>query len=88
MQHIWPNGVSYWGYGPVLYILYNRQLLVSTTLNGTADVCRRLEHCVSAVHDCCTCCRRLLLNHRKTEEIPPVAVVHNAQQITIAKFLV
>jgi len=29
-----------------------------------------------------------LLNHRKTEEIPPVAVVHNAQQITIAKFLV
>ena len=42
------------------------QLLASSTPSGAADVCRRLERCLSAVHDGCTH-RRLLLNPSKTE---------------------
>ena len=40
----------------------------SPTLSDVADVCRRLEQCVSAVHDWCTS-RRLQLNPSKTEVI-------------------
>jgi len=33
---------------------HDSQLLTSTTPSGVADVCRRLERCVTAVHDWCT----------------------------------
>jgi len=44
------------------------QLLASATPSGVADVCHKLECCVSAVHDWCTR-RRLQLNPGKTEVI-------------------
>ena len=47
---------------------HDSQLLTSTTPSGVADVCRKLEQCVSAVHDWCTR-RRLQLNPSKTEVI-------------------
>ena len=37
-----------------LFFADDSQLLASTTPSGVADVCRRLERCVSAVHDWCT----------------------------------
>ena len=51
-----------------LFFADDSQLLASTTPSGVADVCRRLERCVSAVHDWCTR-RRLQLNPSKTEAI-------------------
>ena len=51
-----------------LFFADDSQLLASTTPSGVADVCRRLEHCVSAVHDWCTL-RRLQLNPSKTKVI-------------------
>ena len=51
-----------------LFLADDSQLLACTTPSGAADVCRRLERCVSAVHDWCTR-RRLLLNSSKTEVI-------------------
>jgi len=51
-----------------LFFADDSQLLASTTPSGVADVCRRLERCVSAVHDWCTR-RRLELNPSKTEVI-------------------
>ena len=37
-----------------LFFADDSQLLAFTTPSGVADVCRRLERCVSAVHDWCT----------------------------------
>ena len=51
-----------------LFFADDSQLLASTTPSGAANVCRRLERCVSAVHKWCTR-RRLLLNPSKTEAI-------------------
>ena len=46
------------------------QLVASTTPSGVADVCRKLERCVFAVHDWCRPTRRCLqLNPSKTEVI-------------------
>jgi len=51
-----------------LFFADDSQLLTSTTPSGVADVYRRLERCVSAVHDWCTR-RRLQLNPSKTEVV-------------------
>ena len=51
-----------------LFFADDSQLPASTTPSGVADVCRRLERCMSAVHDWCTR-RRLQLNPSKTEAI-------------------
>ena len=37
-----------------LFFADDSQLLASTTPSGVADICRRLERCVSAVHHWCT----------------------------------
>ena len=41
----------------------------TTSLSGVSDVCRKLERCVSAVHDWCTRRRLQLCNPSKTELI-------------------
>ena len=51
-----------------LFFADDSQLLASTTPSCIADVCRRLERCVSAVHYWCTR-RHLQLNPSKTEVI-------------------